>query len=94
MLAAIGITNPNTASLSLAPFEQNAGSASALMGALQMGAGALISFFISLADKPSALPLAAAMAGAAILSLIILFTGKRNIAIPAEVKNETAILPH
>jgi len=90
MLATIGIANPNTASLSLAPFEKNAGSASALMGALQMGLGALISFFISLTDKPSAVPLAAAMAGSALLALLMLFIGKRNITAAVEVSREGA----
>jgi DHA1 family bicyclomycin/chloramphenicol resistance-like MFS transporter len=31
-LACLGISNPNTAALTLAPFTKNAGSASALMG--------------------------------------------------------------
>jgi DHA1 family bicyclomycin/chloramphenicol resistance-like MFS transporter len=37
-LACLGISNPNTAALTL---EQNAGSASALMGAIQLGLGRL-----------------------------------------------------
>jgi DHA1 family bicyclomycin/chloramphenicol resistance-like MFS transporter len=36
-LACLGISNPNTAALTLAPFTKNAGSASALMGAIQLG---------------------------------------------------------
>lgn len=84
ILSMVGITNPNAASLSLAPFAKNAGSASALMGALQMGLGALISFLISLKDEPGALPLAAAMAGSGVLALSMLLIGRRNIVHKAE----------
>lgn len=86
ILSMVGITNPNAASLSLAPFAKNAGSASALMGALQMGLGALISFLISLKDEPSALPLVSAMAGSGILALIMLIAGRKNIVNKAEVE--------
>lgn len=79
ILSMVGITNPNASSLSLAPFEKNGGSASALMGALQMGLGAFISFLISLKDEPSALPLAIAMACSGVFALIMLFIGRRNI---------------
>jgi DHA1 family bicyclomycin/chloramphenicol resistance-like MFS transporter len=46
-LACLGISNPNTAALTLAPFTKNAGSASALMGA-QLGLGAFASFAVGL----------------------------------------------
>ncbi|MDP4211364.1 MAG: multidrug effflux MFS transporter [Bacteroidota bacterium] len=87
LLSCVGIVNPNTASLTLAPFARNAGTASALMGAIQMGMGALISVFISLFEKPSTTPLATAMTASAILSLTVLRMGSRNIR-PAE--NPTA----
>jgi DHA1 family bicyclomycin/chloramphenicol resistance-like MFS transporter len=45
-LACLGISNPNTAGLTMAPFAKNAGSASALMGAIQLGLGALASFAV------------------------------------------------
>jgi DHA1 family bicyclomycin/chloramphenicol resistance-like MFS transporter len=47
-LACLGISNPNTAALTLAPFTKNAGSASALMGAIQLGLGAFASFAVGL----------------------------------------------
>ncbi|WP_044171725.1 multidrug effflux MFS transporter [Flectobacillus major] len=78
-LACIGFANPNMAALSLAPFTKNAGSASALMGALQMGMGSLISVIISLFDVPSTLPMVAAMAGAALLANLVYLVGKRTI---------------
>jgi DHA1 family bicyclomycin/chloramphenicol resistance-like MFS transporter len=79
LLSCVGIANPNTASLTLAPFTKNAGTASALMGAIQMGLGALVSVFISLFEKPSVTPLAIAMAFSAILSLLMFNIGSRKI---------------
>lgn len=79
-LCCIGLTNPNAAALSLAPFSKNAGSASALMGAIQMGMGALISVAISLFEEPSTLPMTAAMAGSSLLALCVLLIGRKTIA--------------
>jgi DHA1 family bicyclomycin/chloramphenicol resistance-like MFS transporter len=42
-LSCVGLTYPNAASLALAPFDKNAGSAAALLGFIQMGVGALAS---------------------------------------------------
>jgi DHA1 family bicyclomycin/chloramphenicol resistance-like MFS transporter len=84
-LCCIGFTNPNAAALSLAPFSKNAGSASALMGAVQMGMGTLISVLISMFEVPSATPMVAAMASSATLALIVLQVGKRRITKEIEV---------
>ena len=85
-LCCIGLTNPNAAALSLAPFSKNAGSASALMGAIQMGMGALISVAISLFEEPSTLPMTAAMAGSSLLALCIFLVGRKTIAQTIEVE--------
>ena len=87
-LCCIGFTNPNAAALSLAPFAKNAGSASALMGALQMGMGTLISIFISLFDVPSALPMVLGMAGSSLLALLVLLLGRRWITSEVELPQE------
>jgi DHA1 family bicyclomycin/chloramphenicol resistance-like MFS transporter len=65
-----GFVNPNSLSLALEPFDKNAGSASALIGALQMFLAALASAFVSTFADGTALPLAAGMAGCAILGLV------------------------
>ncbi|HWV32105.1 MAG TPA: multidrug effflux MFS transporter [Dyadobacter sp.] len=85
-LCCVGYTYPNAAALSLAPFTRNAGSASALMGAFQMGAGTLISIGISLFEEPSIIPMVAAMAGSATLALIVLVVGRRFITNKVEVQ--------
>jgi len=79
LLSCVGITNPNTAALTLAPFAKNAGTASSLMGAIQLGLGSLISVFISLFEKPSVTPLAIAFLASSILSLLVLKLGSRQI---------------
>ena len=78
-LACLGISNPNTAGLSLAPFSKNTGSASALMGATQLGIGALVSFGVSLFVKDSITPMVVIMTSTTLLALFILIIGKRKI---------------
>jgi len=78
-LACLGISNPNTAGLTLAPFTKNTGSASALMGAIQLGLGALASFAIGVFVKDSVAPMVAVMTTTTITAFIILNIGKRFI---------------
>ncbi|AKD55993.1 multidrug effflux MFS transporter [Spirosoma radiotolerans] len=78
-LACLGISNPNNGALSLAPFTKNAGSASALMGATQMGLGALASFCVSVLNNHTAIPMVSIMASTSLVALLILLVGRRNI---------------
>lgn len=78
-LACLGISNPNTAGLTLAPFEKNAGSASALMGAIQLGLGVMASFAVGLFVKNSILPMVFILTTSTIIALIILILGKKRI---------------
>ncbi len=80
-LCCLGFTFPNSSALSMSPFSKNAGSASALMGAAQMGLGALATVLLSLFQTQSAVPMAGIMAGSTLLALLILVTGRK--AIPA-----------
>ena len=86
-LACLGISNPNTAGLTMAPFAKNAGSASALMGAIQLGLGALVSFVIGVFVKDSVTPMVAIMTATTILAFIILNVGKRFIKQKVEVSS-------
>jgi DHA1 family bicyclomycin/chloramphenicol resistance-like MFS transporter len=74
-----GCTFPNSSALSLAPFSRNAGSASALMGWLQMGIGACTSAIVGSLSNHSALPMTAVMACCAMTSFSILSFGNRII---------------
>jgi DHA1 family bicyclomycin/chloramphenicol resistance-like MFS transporter len=84
VLCTVGITNPNAAALSLAPFSKNAGTAASLMGAMQLGVGALSSYGISLASKPSTIPMAVIMAISSIMAITALVIGRRNIIVEVE----------
>jgi DHA1 family bicyclomycin/chloramphenicol resistance-like MFS transporter len=78
-LCCLGFTNPNTSALSLAPFTRNAGSASALMGAIQMALGALASVSVSLFNTHSATPMVAIMAGTALSALLVLLISRKRL---------------
>lgn len=75
-LACQGFTFPNASALALAPFEKNAGSASALIGCVQMATGTLSSAMVSLFHNNTAIPLGVVMAFCAFTALTILLTGK------------------
>jgi DHA1 family bicyclomycin/chloramphenicol resistance-like MFS transporter len=74
ILSCQGFTGPNATALCLAPFRTNAGRASALLGAMQMLAGALSSMLVNLLNVHSALPLATIILCFAIMSFAILQT--------------------
>lgn len=78
-LACLGISNPNNGALSLAPFTKNTGSASALMGATQMGLGALASFCVSVLNNHTAIPMVSIMASTSFFALLILLVGRNQI---------------
>ncbi len=76
-LSTQGFAFPNTSALSLAPFSKKAGTASALMGALQLGIGALITIGLSMLSSETALPMVVTMFICACASLIMLYFGTR-----------------
>jgi len=92
-LSCQGFTFPNSSALSMAPFSKNAGTASSLLGAIQLGIGALTSAIVSFLTSDSALPMAGAMACCALLSFCVLLTGRKVIrykATSTEVNEEVA----
>lgn len=78
-LGCLGFSNPNTAGLTLAPFSRNAGSASALMGAIQLGIGALASFAVGVFVKDSIVPMIVIITCTTLLAFCVLIVGKRTI---------------
>jgi len=89
-LSCLGIASPNTSALSLAPFTKNAGSASALMGAVQMGLGTLASIGVSMFDTRSSLPMVAIMASTSLIALAILYFGRKTITNKIEAGKDGA----
>lgn len=78
-LSTQGFAFPNTSALSLAPFSRNAGTASALMGAVQLGIGAIATALVSVLNNGTAMPMAAVMCACAILSFVVLLFGRKVI---------------
>ncbi|HEU5046212.1 MAG TPA: multidrug effflux MFS transporter [Rickettsiales bacterium] len=71
LLASVGVANPNASALALAPFTKNAGSASALMGVIQLGTGALISTSIAIVGAKTSLPIIAILFVTALAGVVL-----------------------
>ncbi|MEO6914746.1 MAG: Bcr/CflA family multidrug efflux MFS transporter [Chitinophagaceae bacterium] len=78
-LSCQGFIFPNSSALALAPFAKKAGSASALMGGIQMGIGAMVSAIVSWLTNNSALPMSGTMAVCAVTGLVIVLAGARKL---------------
>lgn len=66
-----GFIFPNTSAMALSPFKALAGSASALLGCIQMAIGAFTSGLVSFFHNDSLYPMVLVMAAASVLSLIV-----------------------
>jgi len=75
-----GFAFPNTSALALSPFTRNAGSASALMGAVQLGVGAFVTSLVGIMDNDTAIPMAFFMCACAVLSFVVLLIGRHFIS--------------
>jgi MFS transporter, DHA1 family, multidrug resistance protein len=83
-----GFCLPNTTALSLMPFTKEAGSASALLGALQMGFGALAAALVGSFGNGTSVPMTLVMAGFAFLGLAIFIVGNRYLKHNLNFENE------
>jgi MFS transporter, DHA1 family, multidrug resistance protein len=81
-----GFVFPNASALSLASFGHNAGSASALMGAIQMSIGACTSALVSILQNHTALPMTGVMACCAIAALSVFSLGRKIIIRRASIE--------
>ncbi len=70
LVSSIGLVMPNASSLALASHARSAGSASALLGVLQFVVGAAATPLVGLGGPGTAVPMAATMAGFAVLALV------------------------
>lgn len=69
----LGMIGANAMALAIRPFTKNVGSATALMGSLQMGAGALASALCSYFYDGTAQPMVMVMAGVAFVGLLAIW---------------------
>lgn len=78
-LSSLGLAYPNAAALALSPFDHNIGSASAMLGFIQIGVSGFASATIGIFDSHGMLPVVAILAATSWVGLAILFIGKRRI---------------
>jgi DHA1 family bicyclomycin/chloramphenicol resistance-like MFS transporter len=87
-VAPIGLVLPNAAALALAPYPHAAGRASALIGLLQFGCGAVVAPVVGIAGKQTAIPMALLVCGCTTAALAVAVRsaagGKRRSAIPLQ----------
>jgi DHA1 family bicyclomycin/chloramphenicol resistance-like MFS transporter len=95
LLSSLGLTYPNAAALALAPFDKNVGSASALLGFLQIGAASLTSSCVGIFNSQSILPVLVIFTATAWIALFIFNWGKRHLPVQAQMPvNETVPVVH
>ena len=78
-LSCIGLINPNGNALALSPFTRTVGSASALMGFIQIGLASLVSFGVGLFSASDAIPIVALMTITSSIALLIILRNKHTI---------------
>jgi DHA1 family bicyclomycin/chloramphenicol resistance-like MFS transporter len=89
-LASVGLTGPNGAALSISPFSRNIGSASAMLGFLQIGISGVASAVIGMFESHRILPVAIVLAMTSALALAVYFFGKPLIGQVRFVEEEGA----
>jgi MFS transporter, DHA1 family, multidrug resistance protein len=70
-----GIGYPNAAALALKPIQTNIGSASSLLGFIQMGLGAAVASVVGIIEVSGMLPTSIALALSSVLAGLVLFLG-------------------
>jgi DHA1 family bicyclomycin/chloramphenicol resistance-like MFS transporter len=77
-ISCVGLTYPNAAALGLAKFHKNSGSASALLGTIQMGAGALASAGFGLLHFQASLSLAILFVLTSFAGFAVFYFGRKS----------------
>ncbi len=78
-LSCIGLINPNGNALALSPFTRTVGSASALLGFIQIGLASLVSFGVGLFNASDAIPIVALMTITSSAALLIILRSRRQM---------------
>jgi DHA1 family bicyclomycin/chloramphenicol resistance-like MFS transporter len=91
ILCGVGIINPNASALSLAPFSKNAGTASSLMGAMQLGIGAFATYSVSLFTTISPFSMAVIITTSSVVALAVLLIGRKFII--EEIEPDVTAMP-
>lgn len=84
-----GITYPNAAAVALKPFTKNIGSASSLLGFLQLGTGAIAAALVGVLDLTGPVPMAFVMATCSAAGWIVLSSAGRLSDEPVSEQTST-----
>jgi len=79
ILFTLGLAYPNAAGLAMAPFDRNIGSASSMLGFLQIGVSSIAASSIGIFESHSLMPVVLILAATSWIGLAILIIGKRRI---------------
>jgi DHA1 family bicyclomycin/chloramphenicol resistance-like MFS transporter len=85
-LSCQGFTFPNSAAMAMAPFTTIAGSASALMGSMQMAFGAIASALVGVFFNGTAQPLIVIMVTCSIGGFLLLLAGQKKLRLKSQVE--------
>ncbi|MBT1703685.1 multidrug effflux MFS transporter [Chryseosolibacter indicus] len=89
-LTCIGLINPNASALAIAPFTRNIGSASALLGFIQLGTAALTSSGVGIFESKETYPIICLMLITSAIAGLILGVGRKIIGEGTVTVNDTA----
>jgi DHA1 family bicyclomycin/chloramphenicol resistance-like MFS transporter len=78
-LTSLGLAYPNAAALALSPIDHNIGSASAMLGFIQIGVSTLASSTVGIFDSRGLMPVVLILASTSWIGLAIFLIGKRSI---------------
>jgi DHA1 family bicyclomycin/chloramphenicol resistance-like MFS transporter len=81
LVSSIGLVMPNASSLALAEHARSAGAASALLGVLQFVIGGVATPLVGLGGPGTAVPMAATVAGFALVALVAFLTLTRPVRV-------------
>ena len=90
-LSSLGLAYPNAAALAMSPFERNIGSASAMLGFLQIGVSGLASATIGVLDSHQIMPVALILASMSWVGLGIYVVGRRGMGALRFVEEKDAV---
>lgn len=94
IMACVGMLNPNAAALSIAPFNRNIGSASALSGCIQITIASIVSAALGVFPDIRLTTFSAVMASAAFLALLVLYAGSRTFIVKIGAEESNQPVPH
>lgn len=77
-LACLGFTYPNASALAIAPFTQNIGSASSMMGFIQIGIAGFVSAVVGIINPKETFPIVVMLLAIAVIALVILMAGRKS----------------